>query len=202
MIPFARLLDDLLYSPSRLAKLALMKDYFRERARSRSRLCVGGPCRHDRFRTAKPALIRALVSERVDPVLFDLSYDFVGDLAETTALIWPGEPDHAAPPRLSDVVDRSLTRPARASCRACSNCWLDRLDPTGRWALLKLITGALRVGVSARLAKTALTELGKIDLAQSKRRGTASPRPMSSCSPGSKGAAHGQRYGGAPISGR
>ena len=31
--------------------------------------------------------------------------------------------------------------------------------PNGRWALMKLMTGALRIGVSARLAKTALAEM-------------------------------------------
>jgi DNA ligase-1 len=36
--------------------------------------------------------------------------------------------------------------------------WLDHLDATGRWALIKLMTGELRVGVSGRLAKTALAE--------------------------------------------
>ena len=30
-----------------------------------------------------------LIEARVDPVLFRLSYDFVGDLAETAALLWP-----------------------------------------------------------------------------------------------------------------
>ncbi len=42
--------------------------------------------------------------------------------------------------------------------------WLDALDPTGRWALLKLLTGALRVGVSARLAKTAVAEMAGLEV--------------------------------------
>ena len=42
--------------------------------------------------------------------------------------------------------------------------WLDGLDATGRWALLKLAAGALRVGVSARLAKTALSAIGTVSL--------------------------------------
>ncbi len=41
--------------------------------------------------------------------------------------------------------------------------WLDQLDETGRWALIKLVTGALRVGVSARLAKAAVAALGAGD---------------------------------------
>ena len=52
---------------------------------------------------------------------------------------------------------RQLPRP---TCRRDWSEWLDRLDENGRWALLKLITGALRIGVSARLARTALARLG------------------------------------------
>ena len=59
--------------------------------------------------------------------------------------------------------------------------WLDGLGATERWALLKLLTGALRVGVSARLAKTAVAEMGGHDgRARSRRYGTRSRRPMSS----------------------
>ena len=38
---------------------------------------------------AEDVRLRALVAERTDPVLFGLSYDYVGDLSETVALIWP-----------------------------------------------------------------------------------------------------------------
>ena len=48
-------------------------------------------------------------------------------------------------------------------CRPILPRWLDALDETGRWALLKLVTGNLRVGVSARLAKTAVGALGGHD---------------------------------------
>ena len=109
-------------------------------------------------------MIRALVGERVDPVLFALSYDHVGDLSETAALIWPKKteaeafPSNNPPLSLSEVVEGlhggKLGLPRRVAG------WLDALDETGRWALLKLITGALRVGVSARLAKTAAAALG------------------------------------------
>ena len=40
--------------------------------------------------------------------------------------------------------------------------WLDASEPSVRLALLKLITGGLRVGVSARLAKIALAEIGGV----------------------------------------
>ncbi|MEO1001164.1 MAG: cisplatin damage response ATP-dependent DNA ligase, partial [Pseudomonadota bacterium] len=100
------------------------------------------------------SVIRGLVEDRVDPVLFRLSYDFVGDLAETVALIWPGE-GRGEPPSVDEVV-RLLSGTGRAGRAAALAGLLDRLAPSERFALIKLATGGLRVGVSARLAKTAL----------------------------------------------
>ncbi len=163
---FARLLDDLLFSPSRLTKLRLLKDYFAttpDPDRGYALAAIAGGLE---FRFAKPATIRGLVESRVDPALFGWSYDFVGDLAETAALIWPVTPaDDAASPHLSEIVD-ALGGATRAEVMAQLGVWLDRLDATGRWALIKLITGGLRVGVSARLAKTALAEMGNVDIAE------------------------------------
>ena len=58
-------------------------------------------------------------------------------------------------PTLSDVVT-TLATLGKSQLPAQLARWLDALDETGRWALLKLVTGALRIGVSARLAKTAV----------------------------------------------
>ncbi len=99
----------------------------------------------------KPALIRALIEERVDPLLFRLSYDYVGDLAETVSLLWePRRGDEA--PGLADVVER-LGRLSRGDGPAVLAGLLDRLDESGRYALLKLATGNLRAGAGARLAR-------------------------------------------------
>ena len=97
-------------------------------------------------------------------MLFDLSRDYVGDTAETIALIWPGGGKGAKPPRLAAIVEALQSTPP-AEIPALLAGWLDTLDATGRWALLKLMTGALRVGVSARLAKTALAEWSGVELA-------------------------------------
>jgi DNA ligase 1 len=67
------------------------------------------------------------------------------------------ETGEGEPLRLSEIVE-TLRIASRADVGAHLARWLDRLDATGRWALLKLVTGALRIGVSARLAKTALAE--------------------------------------------
>ena len=109
-------------------------------------------------------MIRALITERADPVLFELSYDYVGDLSETVALMWPVDPAHRpnATPSLYDVIE-TLSTLGKSQLPGQLARWLDALDETGRWALLKLVTGALRIGVSARLAKTAAASLGDHD---------------------------------------
>jgi DNA ligase-1 len=97
-------------------------------------------------------------------VLFELSYDYVGDLSETVALMWPAAattPREPAP-TLTEVVT-ALATLGKAALPGQLARWLDALDETGRWALLKLVTGALRIGVSARLAKTAVAALGSRD---------------------------------------
>ena len=161
---FAELLDRLAYEPGRNDKLRLMTDYFRttpdpERGWALAALTGGLTFQH-----AKPGVIRALIAERSDPVLFELSYDYVGDLSETVALMWPARDDPGAgretsAPTLSSVVT-ALSSLGKAELPAQLARWLDQLDETGRWALLKLVTGGLRIGVSARLAKTAVATLG------------------------------------------
>ncbi|WP_342150636.1 cisplatin damage response ATP-dependent DNA ligase [Methylorubrum sp. SB2] len=252
MNDFAALLDRLAYEPRRNAKLRLLQDFFAGTPDPERGWALAAMTGGLTFREAKPALIRGLVEERVDPVLFALSHNYVGDLAETTALIWPG-PEEGAPsprtrgegraplvggetsgsggegasteepppdtpphlrlpprsaddevgralsptdpglardqqartevgraqlrsgrgdapglghnnppphvPTLAEVVETLATTPKRALPQHLAG-WLDALDETGRWALLKLVTGNLRVGVSARLAKTAIGALG------------------------------------------
>jgi DNA ligase 1 len=157
---FAALLDRLAYEPRRLGKLALLETYFRETPDPDRGWALAAMTGALSFKNAKPALIRTLAAERTDPVLFGLSYDFVGDLAETVALMWPADEARAnAELSLTDVVEGLQTIP-KEDLPARVAEWLDRLDENGRWALLKLITGALRIGVSARLARTALARLG------------------------------------------
>ncbi len=158
---FADLADRLSYEPRRNAKLAHLVDYFRNVPDPERGLALAALTGGLSFRHAKPAVLRALISERSDPELFALSYDFVGDLSETIALLWPPRQEAAAaPPLLSEVV-ASLESASRADAPAILANLLDILDDTGRWALLKLMTGGMRIGVSARLAKTAVAGLGE-----------------------------------------
>jgi DNA ligase-1 len=158
---FAALLDALAFTPARNAKLRLLQDYFRTTPDPDRGYALAAMTGTLELANAKPAVIRDLVAKRVDPVLFEMSYDYVGDLAETVALIWQEQTADTAALKLGEVIT-TLEGARRADVPRHLEGWLDRLDAEGRWALLKLITGALRVGVSARLAKTALAALGKV----------------------------------------
>jgi DNA ligase-1 len=158
---FAWLLDRLAYEPRRNAKLALIADYLRTTPDPDRGLALAAMTGGLVFRNAKAGLIRALIAERADPVLFALSYDYVGDLSETVALMWPTRHGANDVPHLPDVV-AGLRNAGKTDLPRLVAGWLDALDETGRWALLKLITGALRIGVSARLAKTAAASLGGV----------------------------------------
>ena len=200
---FAELLDRLAYEPARNNKLRLITDYFRSTPDPERGWALAALTGALSFPHAKAGLIRSLIAERTDPVLFELSYDYVGDLSETVALMWPtsspsplvGEggaggregksqastvvneqsspPSHHLPTptpnpspqgggelTLTAVIE-TLSTLGKAQLPQQLARWLDALDETGRWALIKLVTGGLRIGVSARLAKTAVAALGR-----------------------------------------
>jgi DNA ligase 1 len=201
---FAALLDRLAYEPARNNKLRLMTEYFRSTADPERGWALAALTGALSFPHAKAGLIRNLIAERTDPVLFELSYDYVGDLSETVALMWPapfpsplaGEgreggreatyhskgvhensssltlgvstptpnpsPQGGGELTLSTVIE-TLATLGKAQLPQRLARWLDALDETGRWALIKLVTGGLRVGVSARLAKAAVAALGAGD---------------------------------------
>ncbi len=169
---FAALLDRLAFTPSRRGKLALLQAHFAATPDPDRGYALAALTGALDFPHVKAQAIRRAAEARVDPALFAWSYDFVGDLAETAALIWPapnaapnpapGAVTGAATPALSEVVE-ALAGSGRGEAQARVEAWLDRLDATGRWALLKLITGGLRVGVSAALARQALAQLGGIE---------------------------------------
>jgi len=162
---FARLLDRIAYEPGRNNKLRLITSYFREVPDPDRGWALAALTGALSFRHAKAGLIRDLIAERTDPTLFALSYDYVGDLSETVALMWPADrraTNSPPPPTLTEVVTTFNTL-GKTEIPAQLVRWLDELDETGRWALLKLVTGGLRIGVSARLAKTAAAALGDKD---------------------------------------
>ncbi len=165
MRAFAHLLDRLSLTSSRNAKLTLVRDFLRETPDPERGWALASLTGELSFHAAKPGAIRAAVEARMDATLFRWSYDYVGDLAETVALVWPARHGANREPELSEVVD-ALARAGRVEAQALIEGWLDALDADGRWALIKLVTGALRVGLSARLAKQAAADIGGVAVAE------------------------------------
>jgi DNA ligase 1 len=161
---FAELLNRLAYEPARNAKLRLITDYFRSTLDPERGWALAALTGALSFPHAKAGLIRNLIAERTDPVLFALSYDYVGDLSETVALMWPAASSAAVNGKANDLslttVVETLSTLGKTQLPKQLAQWLDTLDEIGRWALIKLVTGGLRIGVSARLAKSAVAALG------------------------------------------
>ena len=151
MNAFAALLDRLAYEHSRNGKLRLMADYFRTTPDPDRGYALAALTGALSFRYAKPGLIRTLIAERTDPVLFAMSYDYVGDLSETVALMWPATARlreriiagsaEAIAPTLTEVVTTLGDARQERELPAQLARWLDGLDEIGRWALLSSSPG-------------------------------------------------------------
>jgi DNA ligase-1 len=160
MRAFARLLENLLFTPGRNAKLGLLTEYFAATPDPDRGYALAALAGELGLPSVTPGRIRGMAEERVDPVLFRLSYDYVGDLAETVALIWPASEAPADDPRLSEVVEAfAAAGPVEAGNLLARFC--DRMNASERLALIKLATGGMRVGVSARLVRTALARMAE-----------------------------------------
>ncbi|CCW18618.1 ATP-dependent DNA ligase LigC [Sphingobium indicum BiD32] len=168
MRAFSQLLDALVYTRSRNGKLALIAAYLRATPDPDRGWALAALTGNLDLKAVKSSAISEMIRARVDPVLYEMSRDYVGDLAETVALLWPPPPGE--PPDLDDgtltlatVVDR-LHATSRAAAPDALAQMMDHLDASGRFALLKLATGGLRVGISARLAKTGFAQAFGLDV--------------------------------------
>ncbi len=167
METFATLLERLVFTPSRNGKIMLIRDYAAATPDPDRGYAIAAIAGDLDIPSIKPALLREIMAGRMDPVLFGYSYDYVGDLAETMALAWePARGTNIQPNdvRLSAVIER-LRAVSRSDRTAVVTAYLDTLSSSARLAFLKLVTGGMRIGVSARLTKQALADLGGKDVA-------------------------------------
>src|SRR6267378_221382 len=130
MNKFAELLDRLAYEPGRNNKLRLIADYLRTTPDPERGFALAALTGALSFQHAKAGVIRSLIVERTDPVLFELSYDYVGDLSETVALMWPAPAAQQTPsplkPTLSAIIDTLSTLGKTELPRQLAR-WLDAL---------------------------------------------------------------------------
>ena len=158
MEALAALIDALVYTRGRNEKLRLIAEYLRATPDPDRGWALAALTDGLNFPAVKSSAIRTMLMERIDPVLWTLSRDFVGDTAETASLLWPTTQnvptDSQNPPTVSETVEL-LAAMTRKSVFSELPALMDRLDSSGRYALLKLATGAMRIGISSRLAKIA-----------------------------------------------
>lgn len=162
---FAELVDRLAHAPSADIKRAWLVDYLRRAPDPDRGIALSLLVGDQDFTRLSPAMVRQLGASRIDSVLFTMSHDFVGDLAETKALTWPERASNHDVPRLHEVVG-DLATLKRAEVVEQIETWLDTLDATERWALLKLVTGRLAVGVSSRLVRLSLADFGGAEIGE------------------------------------
>jgi DNA ligase-1 len=155
---FAQLMELLALTPSRNRKIEAMAEYLAETPDPDRGIALAILTGALSFKNVKPAVLRDVVLAEVDPHLFALSYDYVGDLGETIALIWPHHGGTEPLPSLSDLVEL-FNMTSKAELPRLIGSLLTRASINERWALVKFATGALRIGVNARLAKTALAAM-------------------------------------------
>ncbi|MDF1833446.1 MAG: cisplatin damage response ATP-dependent DNA ligase [Alteraurantiacibacter sp. bin_em_oilr2.035] len=164
MEEFAALIDALVYTRSRNEKLRLIAQYLCAKPDPERGWALAALTDGLDFPAVKSSTIRNLLKDRVDPVLWSLSRDFVGDTAETASFLWPDSVGDIAPsPSVAEAVD-ALSGMTRATVTVQLPALLDRLDAQGRYALLKLATGGMRIGISSRLGKTAFAQAFDVDI--------------------------------------
>ena len=164
---FSDLLDALLFSPRRNVKLAHLVNWIKTTADPDRGYGLAALTSDLSFRSVKAGVVRELAGQVTDPDLFALSYDFVGDLAETVALLWPDRKptEPSEQPSLSQIIT-TLSAVKRDQAAAQLAVWMNDMQVSERWALLKLATGGMRVGVSARLVRVALAQAYSRDVAE------------------------------------
>ena len=165
MLAFAELVDKLYFTSSNLAKAALIRDYLKNTPDPDRGWAIAAIAGTLNFEFFKRKTIKDLIIKRVDPVLFALSYDYVGEMSETVAHLWHALPNEAAQahqplPSLATVVNTFKSLPKK-EIEGYLITLLNQMNATQRWALIKLGTGGLRIGVSARFLKKILAEYGQ-----------------------------------------
>jgi DNA ligase-1 len=157
---FSALLERLYYEHSNLGKEKLLCEYFSttpDPDRGYALAIIAGTLDLPNF---KRGMVLDLVRSRVDPNLLAMSYDYVGELSETVAHLWPGEAEGCGQlPLLHQLVEKLQHMP-KAELPDYVASLLDCMSSPERWALLKIGSGSLRIGVSARFVKQVLAKFG------------------------------------------
>ncbi|MBJ57155.1 MAG: ATP-dependent DNA ligase [Rickettsiales bacterium] len=158
-----KLLNDLLFTTSSNKKIEIIVDYLNRTPEIDRGYAIAMLCNNLKFEKIKNSFLKKLVKTQVDPYLFDLSYDYVGDLAETIALIWDTNSKKNSL-ALNELVIK-LEDDSLDIEKFIYNI-LNESTSDERWTFVKLLLGGLRVGVSESIVKRALSLYGKKPLSE------------------------------------
>ena len=156
MKEFSELINRLLLTSSRNRKIDILSNYFQNTSDPDRGYTLAILTNGLELRNIPISKIKEIVFENIDHELFTLSYDYVGDLAETISLIWPHKKIGSLL-SISEII-ALLRNLKKDEISITIKEFLSIANETQRWALIKLISGGLRIGVSSRLAKTALAK--------------------------------------------
>ena len=163
MEAFSNLLEQLYYTAGTKAKAQPIADYITNTPdpdRGWAIAAMAGTLRFDFF---KRNTVKKLITEHTDPALFAMSYDYVGEVSETVAHLWPHSEPTDSLPSLTEVVETFASVSKQKVSDTLAH-YLTIMTPAQRWALLKLGTRGLRIGVSARSIKQILADYGNKDI--------------------------------------
>lgn len=158
MEEFAKLLENIIFSPSRNKKINLLVDYFRRTPNPERGYALSLLTSNFKFRYIRNSDLKEITKSRIDSTLFELSYDYVGDMAETISLIWPNKTQKKLP-SLTEFVN-IIQSSSKESALKFLIRKLDESTQTERWAIIKLFTGGLRIGISEKIVKISLSKFG------------------------------------------
>lgn len=162
MKKFSDLINKLLLTPSRNRKIDILSNYFQNTPDPDRGFALAVLTGNLELRNISISKIKEIVCKKIDPELFALSYDYVGDLAETISLIWPHKQDG----KLGNITEiiNNLNKLKKNDLDKTIETLLSIANETERWGIIKLISGGLRIGVSSRLTKIALAKFSNKDL--------------------------------------
>ncbi|MGE5864183.1 MAG: ATP-dependent DNA ligase, partial [Rhizobacter sp.] len=167
MKAFAQLFAELDATTSTRAKTEALVGYFKSAPAADAAwalyMLAGGKPRQ----TVPTALLRSTAREMagIPEWLFDESYNIVGDLAETVALVLPPPGEAVEVPLHVWMQERLIAlrgQTPEATAHALRTYW-NELDTAGRFILTKLIGGGFRVGVARNLVVRALAQSAGLD---------------------------------------
>ena len=159
MIKFSKLLDDLLLNSSKKKKIKILKDYFNSLETNEKELALSILSKNFSTKLIKTNDIKIMIKRKISEDLFSYSYDYVGDLAETFSLLWPKSKEKKTISFFCFMKSIEKYNNKESLINFLEKTF-DNISSNEIYAIIKILTGGLRVGVSEGILKECLFEQG------------------------------------------